>query len=96
MLEALELIMPESLFDKAHFAAPSHDTLCWEWEQGECFAYKGLKAMGALDQYRCGVMFRIECWLEALGIKHEFEPKIDKCMMHEQGTCKGVIKLMGS
>jgi hypothetical protein len=96
MLEALELIMPESLFEKAHFSAPSKGIISWEWEQGECFAYKGIKGMGALDQYKCGVMFRIECWLEALGIKHEFEPKIDMCLMHERGECKGIIKLMNS
>ena len=93
MLEALELILPDSVFKKSHFSAPSRDLLHWEWESGECFAYKGMKQIGILDQYSCGVMYRIECWLEALGIKYEINPKIDKCIMHEEGACLGDIRV---
>lgn len=93
MLEALEVILPDSVFEKFQFGASSKDILHWEWENGECFAYKGMKQMGIIDGYRCGVMYRIECWLEALGIKYSIDPKIDKCMMHEKGACLGDIKI---
>jgi hypothetical protein len=53
-----------------------------------------MKQIGLIDGYRCGVMYRIECWLEALGIKYSIDPKIDKCMMHEKGACLGDIKVI--
>ena len=94
MLEALEVILPNSVFKKFRFRASSKDLLHWEWESGECFAYKGMKQIGIIDGYRCGVMYRIECWLEALGIKYSIDPKIDKCMMHEKGACLGDIRVI--
>jgi len=94
MLEALEMILPDSVFERFRFRASSRDLLHWEWESGECFAYKGMKQIGIIDGYRCVVMYRIECWLEALGIKYSIDPKIDKCMMHEKGACSGNIRVM--
>jgi hypothetical protein len=94
MLEALEMILPNSVFEKFRFRSSSKDLLHWEWESGECFAFKGMKQIGIIDGYRCGVMYRIECWLEALGIKYSIDPKIDKCMMHEKGACLGNIRVI--
>ena len=94
MLGALEMILPNSVFERFRFRASSKDLLHWEWESGECFAYKGMKQIGIVDGYRCGVMYRIECWLEALGIKYEIDPKIDKCLMHEKGSCFGNIRVI--
>jgi len=94
MLEALEMILPDSVFERFRFRASSKDLLHWEWESGECFAYKGMKQMGLIDGYRCGVIYRIECWLEALGIKYTIDPKIDKCMMHKKGACLGDIRVI--
>jgi hypothetical protein len=94
MLAALEMILPDSVFEGFRFQARSKDFLHWEWESGECFAYKGMKQIGIIDGYRCGVMYRIECWLEALGIKYSIDPKIDKCMMHEKGACSGNIRII--
>ena len=96
MLEALEMTLPGSVFERFRFRASSKDLLHWEWESGECFAYKGMKQIGIIDGYRCGVMYRIECWLEALGIKYSIDPKIDKCMMHEKGACLGDIRVIFS
>jgi hypothetical protein len=94
MLEALEMTLPNSVFERFRFRASSKNLLHWEWEIGECFAYKGMKQIGNLDGYRCGVIYRIECWLEALGIKYSIDPKIDKCMMHEKGACLGDIRVI--
>ena len=57
MLEALEVILPNSVFEKFRFRASSKDLLHWEWESGECFAYKGMKQIGIIDGCRCGVMY---------------------------------------
>jgi len=67
--------------------------LHWEWEKRGCFAFKGMKQIGIIDGYRCGVIYRIECWLEALGIKYSIDPKIDKCIMHEKGACSGDLRV---
>jgi hypothetical protein len=94
MLEALEIILPNSVFERFRFRASSKGLLHWEWESGECFAYKGMTQIGIIDGYRCGVIYRIECWLEALGIKYSIDPKIDKCMMHEKDACLGDIRVI--
>jgi hypothetical protein len=91
--DCLELILPAALFGKMTLLAPEHNILKWEWKQGECFAYKGMLQAGLIEEYRCGVMFRIECWLKALNIKYEINPVIDKCIMHEKGVCSGEIKV---
>jgi hypothetical protein len=93
LLAALELTLPDSVFRKFHFSAPSRDVLRWEWEKGQCFAYKGMKQIGAIASYRCGVMYRIECWLEALGIRYSMHPRIDGCLMHETGACEGEFRV---
>ena len=94
LLEAFEIILPYSVFKRFRFQASSKNLLQWEWESGECFAYKGMKQLGIIDEYRCGVIYRIECWLEALRIKYIIDPKIDKCIMHEKGACLGEISIV--
>ena len=94
LFEAIEMTLPNSVFERFKFRASSKDLLHWEWDYGECFAYKGMKQIGIIDGYRCGVMYRIECWLETLGIKYSINPKIDKCMMHEKGACLGDIRVI--
>jgi len=93
MLSALELTVPDSVFKMLHFESPSKDLILWNWENGQCFAYKGMKQMGTIDQYHCGVMYRIECWLESLGVSHSMRPRIEGCLMHEKGACKGEIRV---
>jgi hypothetical protein len=68
--------------------------LHWEWERGQCFAFKGMTEIGTIDDYRCGVIYRIECWLEALGVEFNIDPKIDGCLMHTTGTCFGEIRIL--
>jgi len=93
MAEALEIILPGSVFKQFRFETPSKNLLHWEWESGECFAFKGMKQIGIIDRYRCGVMYRIECWLEALDIEYRMQPKIDTCIMHDTGACSGDIRI---
>jgi len=94
ILEALEIILPNTVFKRFQFTVSTKGLFHWEWEHGECFAYKGMKKIGIIDGYKCGVMYRIECWLEAMGIPFDVNPKISKCMMHEKGACSGNIRVM--
>ena len=63
------------------------------WEMNKCFAYNGMKMIGVSKQYECGVIYRVSCWLDALGIDHRIEPEIDKCLLNSQEKCTGDIIL---
>lgn len=84
-----EFVIPEWM--DCTLSSPSENVIAWEWRS--CFAYDGLKRLGAIDRYRCGVMYRIECWLNVLGVEYEMNPCITGCLMHERGECKGEIRL---
>ncbi|MBN1474199.1 MAG: hypothetical protein JW914_06260 [Syntrophaceae bacterium] len=90
---ALELTLPDSVFKKFHLSSPSRDLIHWDWKKGECFAYKGMKQNGMIDGYRCGVIYRIERWLEALGVRYLMQTKVDGCLMNEKGICEGNIQV---
>ncbi|MEW6553941.1 MAG: DUF6125 family protein [Actinomycetota bacterium] len=87
--EALRMTLPESVFSRASLTFVPPNVIHWEWMDGECFAYKAMRQMGVIDEYECGVMYRIECWLESLGIPYTVEPKIERCIMHQTGHCRG-------
>jgi hypothetical protein len=91
LLTALEMVLPSSLLEKLSMETAVPDTFRWEWERGECFAFKGVSLIGCIDRYECGVMLRIACWLDNLGIKHRMEPVIKGCLMHDKGYCRGDI-----
>lgn len=80
-------------FMKATMSFQKQKVLHWEFEPKNCFAYKGMKRLDVIDKYECGVIYRIECWLDCFGIKYETKPKIDKCLMHTSGQCSGDIEL---
>jgi len=53
----------------------------------QCFAYDGMKRIGAIDTYECGIFDRIQGWFEGMGISYSVTPKVTGCMMNEQGPC---------
>jgi hypothetical protein len=93
MPAALELTLPDSVFQRFHLAPSAGNRICWKWDHQQCFAYKGMKQIGLIDGYRCGVMYRIECWLEAMGVGYLMNPVIQGCLMHEKGVCEGEIQI---
>ena len=86
---AMQMILPVSVFSRLHFSVQPGNTLHWEWEKGECFAFKGMGRMGVIGEYDCGVMYRVECWLEVLGLDFTSTPKFTGCQMHSLGSCAG-------
>lgn len=72
-------------FMKYSYNFPAHNAVHGEWKS--CFAYEGIKALGVLDRYECGIMLRIDTWLNTLGIKYEVKPMVTGCMMHTDGVC---------
>ena len=78
-------------FMKFNFSFPEENIFQWEWANGSCFAYKGVKRLGIADHYQCGIMIRLEAWLKGLGVEYRVEPEIDGCLMNTNETCSGRI-----
>jgi len=72
-------------FMKYKYSSPAKNLIHAEWES--CFAYEGMKGLGVANRYECGIMLRIDTWLDTLGIQYEVEPKVTGCMMHTDGRC---------
>jgi hypothetical protein len=89
--EASNLLIPD--FMNVKLSYPENNKITWEFSQNKCFAYSGIKKLGVIEQYECGVLYRIQCWLDELGIKHKFIPEIGKCHMQINGSCSGEIQL---
>ena len=66
-----------------------HDSNRIHWEMNSCFAYNGMKMIGFHKQYECGVIYRISCWLDALGIEHTIQPFINTCLLNFKPKCSG-------
>ena len=86
---ALQAILPESILSVSSFTAPSRNVIRWKWQDGKCFAFEGMQRLGIADQYVCGVIYRIECWLDCLEIPYRVNPRVDACMMAKTGSCAG-------
>ncbi|MEW5736910.1 MAG: DUF6125 family protein [Thermodesulfobacteriota bacterium] len=86
---AMALVMPPFMKFTYSFTPP--DTFSYEWEKDQCFAFKGVRRIGKISEYRCGVMYRIDRWLDALGLSYE-GPQVEECRMHTLGRCKGEYK----
>lgn len=91
LLAATKLTLPDSISKRVHLGSPSKDLIHWNWEPGECFTYKGMKQIRAIDGYRCGVLYRIECWLEALGVRYSMSRSAQGSLMYKKGVCEGEI-----
>ncbi len=59
------------------------------WEMGKCFAYEGMKRIGITDKYECGLLYRLGCWLDVIGVNFKLEPEINECLLHSQEKCVG-------
>jgi len=62
------------------------------WDMHKCFALEGMKIIGAYDGYECGVLYRVMCWLDNLGVQYTVEPAIEGCLMRETGRCSGIVR----
>lgn len=89
--EAAHLLIPD--FMNGKFTYSEENKMAWSFDNGKCFAYNGVKKLGVIEHYECGVLYRVKCWLDELGIKNRFVPEIGKCHMHISGSCSGEIQL---
>jgi len=88
---ASELFIPDFMNASMNFT--EKNKMHWEFKPKQCFAYKGMQRIGALDEYECGVIYRIECWIRSLGIPYEVSPKVTTCLMRDSDFCSGDFTL---
>jgi hypothetical protein len=82
-----ELLLAD--FMSARMSFPGKNVFHWEFVPQQCFAYKGMQNMGVIEDYECGVVYRVSCWIDSLGIQYTIDPPVGKCMMHAKGYCAG-------
>ena len=63
------------------------------WEMDKCFAFEGMKMIGVNKGYECGLIYRVCCWLDTLGIEYELNPDINECLLYTQEKCTGDIHI---
>jgi len=86
-----ELLMPD--FMNIIMSFPEKNIMHWEFNEKNCWAYNGIKMLGVIDQYECGPLYRIGCWLNILKIKYDITPQIDKCVIPAKDSCSGDMLL---
>ena len=80
-----KLILPE--FMKLYYGFPEKNVFRGVFH--ECFAHQGVSQAGLIDVYQCGIIMRVQGWLDTLGVKYERTPSvIDGCLMHKTGKCE--------
>ena len=87
-----DILVPDFMNVGISFEEPN--LVRWEFNDKKCFAYNGISMMGVVEDYECGPLFRIKCWLNTLGIPYEMDPDINKCIMPDKGECSGVFRLI--
>ena len=87
-----EIAIPD--FMGAQLDDTEDGSLGWGFGEQKCFAWRGMQRMGVIQEYECGVLYRIQCWLDALGVNYEMTPRVDGgCIDPANGTCRGVFRL---
>jgi hypothetical protein len=53
----------------------------------KCFAFNGIKRMGFIEKYNCGIFERLKGWFDALNFRFDITPQINGCMMKDKNLC---------
>ena len=58
----------------------------------ECFAYNGVKKLGLLSEYECGIFERIEGWFDAMGLRYTRTPDLSRCLKFKGEECRITVQ----
>jgi hypothetical protein len=56
------------------------DHQSYEMHLKRCFAHENIVKAGIKDEYECGILSRIQGWIDAGGLEHQLSPPLSKCM----------------
>ena len=77
----------------AEYEVKALDHQSYEMRLKRCFAHENIVRAGIKDQYECGILARVQGWIDAQGLEHELDPPLGKCMMVSGKECSYTIKL---
>jgi hypothetical protein len=69
------------------------DHQSYEMRIKRCFAHENVVKAGIKDQHQCGILARIQGWIDAQGLEHELAPPLGKCLMVLGKECRYMITL---
>jgi hypothetical protein len=87
--EAISLYGP----DLIEYEIKVLDHQSYEMHIRRCFAYENVVKAGIKDQYKCGILARVQGWIDAQDLKHELTPALGKCMKVQGRECRYTLKL---
>ncbi len=86
--EAISLYGP----DLIEYEIKILDRQSYEMHIRRCFAHENVVRAGIKDQYKCGILARVQGWIDAQGLKHELIPALGKCMKVQGKECYYTLK----
>jgi len=69
------------------------DRPSYEMHIKRCFAHENVVKAGIKDQYECGILARVQGWMDAQGLEHELTPALGRCMKVLGKECCYILKL---
>ncbi|OGP72102.1 MAG: hypothetical protein A2W09_02185 [Deltaproteobacteria bacterium RBG_16_50_11] len=69
------------------------DRPSYEMHIKRCFAHENVVKAGIKDQYECGILARVQGWMDAQGLEHELTPTLGRCMKVLGKECCYILKL---
>ena len=72
------------------------DHQSYEMRIKRCFAHENVVQAGIKDQYQCGILARVQGWIDTHELQHELTPSLGKCMMVLGKECYYMITLQFS
>ena len=79
--------------DLIEYEIKTLDDKMYEMHMKRCFAYENIVRAGIEDRCECGILARIQGWIDAQGLEHELDPPLGKCMMVLGKECRYKIAL---
>ena len=77
-------------FVSTQISYPGNDSQIFDFI--DCFAHKGMKKLGLLPDYECGIFERIEGWFDAMGLKYTRTPDLSRCLKLKGEECRITVQ----
>jgi len=83
-----EVFVPEFITIQIDYPGNSSQV----FQVSECFAHNGMKKLGLLPEYECGIFERIEGWFDAMGLRYTRTPDLSRCLKFKDEECRIMVQ----
>ena len=77
-------------FVSVHIDYPGNDSQVFQFL--DCFAHRGMKKIGLIPDYECGIFERIEGWFDAMELRYTRTPDLSRCLKFNGKECKITVQ----